>query len=329
MKPAGPSWGVAYLRADQVWAQWHITGAGIIIGAMGSGVDWTHPDIHAQYLGSAGNHNYTWFDPWEGTTAPVDTNGIGTHTLGTALGANGIGVAKGARWIACRSLARDLGNIAYYLDCMQFLFAPFPHGGDPWTAGDPARGAHILDAAWLCPPLEGCDAITLAGAIGHLQDAGQMVVTGAGNDGPACRTIGSPGLAEAALTVGALDASGTVASFSSRGPITQDNSGRTKPDLMAPGVSILSSLPDARYAAFNGTSMAAAHVAGVVALLWSANPALIGNIERTKQILTETARHSFTPASELCGPGSHGQNNLYGYGGVDALAAVQMALGKP
>jgi subtilisin family serine protease len=327
--PTGLSWGVAYIKADQVWARWNITGKGVTIGAMGSGVDWTYPALRAQYLGSEGNHNYTWFDPWEGTTAPVDTNGIGTHTLGTALGANGIGVAPGARWIACRSLARDLGNIAYYLDCLQFLFAPFPQDGNPWTDGDPARGAHIVNAAWLCPPWEGCDATTLSGAIEQLQHAGQMVVTGAGNDGPACSSIGSPGLAQAALTVGAIDDRGTIAGFSSRGPITLDNSGRAKPDVVAPGVGIISSLPDARYAEFHGTSMASSHVAGVVALLWSANPLLIGDIERTKEILTETARHAPALASDPCGPSSNGRNDLYGFGVVDALAAVQVALGRP
>jgi subtilisin family serine protease len=315
---------VTYIKADQVWARWNITGEGITVGAIGSGVDWTHSDLHDQYLGLEGNHDYTWFDPWEGTTEPVDTNGIGTHTLGTVLGANGIGVAPGAHWIACRSLARDLGNLALYLDCLQFLFAPFPQKGDPFIDGDPTRGAHIVNAAWICPHWEGCDAITLSVAIEHLRNAGQMFVTGAGNDGPACGTIGPPGLAEAALTVGAIDANGTIANFSSRGPITLDSSGRAKPDVVAPGAAIISSLPDGRYAEFDGTSMATSHVAGVVALLWSANPALIGDIERTKQIMAETARH--TLVSDLCGAGTDTRNNVYGFGVVDALEAVRVAL---
>ena len=294
-------------------------------GVASTGVDWHHPDLHDQYLGSDGQHDYTWFDPWEGTTAPVDTNGIGTHTLGTVLGANGIGVAPGAHWIACRSLARDQGNLALYLDCMQFLLAPFPQVGDPFMDGDPTRGAHIINAAWNCPHWEGCDASTLSIAIEHLNNAGQMFVTGAGNDGPTCGSIGSPGLAEAALTVGAIDASGAIANFSGRGPITLDGSGRAKPDIVAPGAAIISSLPDARYAEFDGTSMATSHVAGVVALLWSANPSLVGDIERTRQIIAETAH--YMPVSDVCGSGTEKRNNVYGYGVVDALEAVRVARG--
>ena len=324
------SWGVAFVHADQVWARWNVTGKGIIVGAMGSGVDWLHPDISAQYLGAAGQHDYTWFDPWEGTTAPVDTNGIGTHVVGTMVGANGIGVAPGARWIACRSLARDFGNPALYLDCMQFLFAPFPLRGNPFIDGDPSRGAHIVLGGWICPAWEGCDAITFPIAIQHLRDAGQLFVAGAGNDGPACGTIVTPGSAAAALTVGAVDARGVIANFSSRGPVTLDGSLRAKPDVLAPGVGIISSLPDGRYAEFNGTSMAAAHVVGLVALLWSADPALIGDIDQTVKIIAETAQAPVVPAAAAsCAAGAGQPHSAYGIGVVDALAAVRLALHAP
>jgi len=111
-----------------------------------------------------------------------------------------------------------------------------------------------------------------------------------------------------------------------------DGSGRPKPDLVAPGLGIISSLPDARYAEFHGTSMAASHLAGVVALVWSANPALIGDITRTRLILTSSARRPPGPIADPCGPpqavgpAGAGRDNLYGYGEVDALAAVQAAL---
>jgi subtilisin family serine protease len=210
---------------------------------------------------------------------------------------------------------------------MQFLFAPFPQHGNPFTDGIPARGAHIVNGGWYCPPWEGCDAITLSIAIEHLRHAGQMFVAGAGNDGPACGTIGPPGLAEAALTVGAVDRHGVIADFSGRGPVTLDGSGRAKPDVVAPGVGILSSLPDGRYAEFGGTSMAVSHVAGLVALLWSANPALIGDIPRTEQIIAETAHD--VPVPNVCGAGNGKPNNVYGFGVVDALEAVRMALDKP
>jgi subtilisin family serine protease len=102
-------------------------------------------------------------------------------------------------------------------------------------------------------------------------------------------TVGVPGLAAAALTVGALNRQGGIADFSSRGPVTLDGSGRTEPDVMAPGVGVISSLPDERYAEFSGIAMAVSHLAGTAALLWSADPALKWNIDRTAQIIEATA----------------------------------------
>jgi hypothetical protein len=325
-KPADLPWGITTIRADQVWQTWGISGQGVVVGSIGNGVDWRHPDLRQAYLGSEANHDYTWYDPWEHTREPIDTNGIGTHTLGTILGANGSGVAPGARWIACRSLARDLGNLPLYLDCMQFLFAPFPQAGEAFRDGDPGRGAQIVDAEFICPPYEGCDASTLSLAIEHLRHGGQMFVTGAGNEGPGCTSILPPGTSPAALTVGALGRNGQTAPFSGRGPVTADGSGQVKPDLVAPGVGIISDLPDARYAEFNGTSMAAAHVAGVAALLWSADPALAGDIDRTVQILNQTARH--LPNEGAC-DGPAGTSNVSGAGLVDAFEAVKLARQGP
>jgi hypothetical protein len=328
--PASPglSWGVDDIDAEQVWQQFGVTGEGIIVGEADSGVDWNHPALHDQYLNAdsdtTGAHDYTWFDPWYGTTKPVDTSGHGTHTLGTILGQGGIGVAPGARWIGCRNLARNLGDPAYYLDCMQFLFAPHPQTGDPFTEGDPTRGAHVTNNSWGCPPQEGCDGRTLAIAVTHLYDAGQMFVVSAGNDGPDCSTVWSPASADDALSVGASTESHDIAQFSSRGPVLADGSGRIKPDVAAPGVRIYSSIPGGDYGYSQGTSMAGPHVTGLVALLWSANPDLIGDVDTTEQIIDSTAR--FIPADTLCGGVSDEENNDGGYGEVDALEAVRMAL---
>jgi subtilisin family serine protease len=241
------------------------------------------------------------------------------------VGGLGIGVAPDAEWIACRNLARNLGNTSIYLDCMQFLFAPFPAGGNPFTEGDPARGAHITNNSWGCPREEGCfTAPPLAIAVEHLRDAGQAFVVGAGNSGPSCSTIDSPALADAAISIGAIGQDGTIASFSSRGPISFDGSGRAKPDLVAPGVDVISSIPDEGYAAYPGTSMASPHVAGVIALMWSANPALIGNIDATEQILRDTA--TYVTAGNSCGSEGEDFNYSYGYGIVNAYGAVEAAL---
>ena len=96
------------------------------------------PELANSYRGRNGDHNFNWYDPWYGAQQPQDINGHGTHTLGSVLG-NSTGVAPDAQWIACANLARNLGNPAYYLDCMQFMLAPFPLGGSPFSDGDPAR----------------------------------------------------------------------------------------------------------------------------------------------------------------------------------------------
>ena len=105
---------------------------------------------------------------------------------------------------------------------------------------------------------------------------------------------------------------------------------RTKPDIAAPGVGILSAYPGGTYEYNDGTSMAGPHVVGVVALMWSANPALIGDIDRTEQILIETAQITEHYAvSPTCGDPETRPNNLVGYGVVNAFAAVEMALAEP
>jgi len=326
--PGGLATGVDQIDAERVWSELGVTGEGIVVGHADSGVDWNHSAIHSQYLGSGSDHNYTWFDPWEGTSEPTDTNGHGTHTLGIVLGQGGIGVAPGARWIACRNLARNLGNPGFYLDCMQFLFAPYPQGSDPFTDGDPLRGADLTNNSWGCPPEEGCDAITLSIAVEHLRNAGQMFVVSAGNEGPQCDTIWAPANADAAFSVGAIDPlTGQITDFSSRGPVLGDGSGRIKPDVVAPGYEILSAVPGGGYTPLPGTSMAGPHVAGLVALLWSADPSLRGDIDQTERIITETAHYH--PAPDLCGGDGAERNNVYGYGSIDALAAVRMALAQP
>lgn len=324
-----PGWNIKMIGADKVWEEFGARGAGIVIGQSDSGVEGTHPALAAQYRGAAAGDDYNWFDPWDGTTSPVDAGGHGTHTLGTILGAGGIGVAPEAAWFACANLARNLGNSALYLDCMQFMLAPFPRGGDPFTDGDPTRAAHVLNNSWGCPEIEGCDPTSLQQAAENLRAAGIFVVVSAGNDGPGCSTVTAPlALYDAVFSVGAIDRLGNMAEFSSRGPVMADGSGRMKPDIAAPGVDIFSSLPGGTYGPNSGTSMAGPHLAGVVALLWSANPNLIGDIEQTERIIIETADpYSGSFAETGCFEGG-APNAAYGYGVVNAYEAVKMALGK-
>lgn len=324
--PNAPQWNLTMIGADRVWKEFGVRGRGVIVGQSDSGVDGKHPELAEQYRGRNGGDDYNWLDPWNHTPSPTDGGGHGTHTLGSVLGKT-VGVAPEAEWIGCVNLGRNLGNPARYLDCLQFLLAPYPQRGDALRDGDPARGAQILNNSWGCPDVEGCDPNALLPAARALADAGVFVVASAGNDGPACSTVRDPiALYAEVFSVGAVDESGRLTDFSSRGPVEVDESGRVKPDIVAPGERVLSALPGGSYGLNSGTSMAGPHIVGVVALMWSANPALIGDIETTARILRETARPANLAGLDIqCGDPSARPNDLTGYGIVDAYAAVNRA----
>ena len=326
--PDEVQWNISMIGADKVWDEFNVRGEGIVIGQSDSGADADHPEIKDSYRGLTEGNDYNWFDPWNGKPEPYDEGGHGTHTLGTILGQNGIGVAPDAEWFACSNLTRNLANPALYLDCMQFMLAPFPLNSDPFVDGDPTRAADVLNNSWGCPEIEGCDPNSLLPAADNLRDAGIFVVVSTGNDGPNCSTVTAPlSLYDSVFSVGAIDQFGNMAEFSSRGPVIVDGSGRMKPDISAPGVDIFSALPDNTYGYASGTSMAGPHIAGVVALLWSAEPSLVGDIDRTEQIIIETAQ-SYTGNTSLgCFDGDL-PNAAYGYGVVDVYAAVKQALNK-
>jgi subtilisin family serine protease len=323
--PAEPQWNITSIGADRVWNELGVTGKDIVVGQSDSGMQGDHPALRDGYRGRDGQDDYNWLDPWNHTRKPSDIGGHGTHTLGSILGRGGIGVAPGADWFGCVNLARNLGDPARYLDCMQFMLAPYPQGGNSFKDGDPTRAAHVLNNSWGCPPIEGCDANALAPAVSALRAAGVFVVASAGNEGPRCGSVSDPiAIYEAVLSVGAVDQSGNLAPFSSRGPVTVDGSGRIKPDIVAPGVNVLSSMPGSTYGSNSGTSMAGPHVVGVVALMWSAQPKLIGDIDQTERILAETAQPYAGPQDNCSNRGR--PNDDVGYGLVDAYAAVKAAL---
>ena len=317
--PNGPQWNIRAVGADRVWADFRVDGHGVVVGSSDSGVDGTHPALRDSFRGGQDS----WLDPWNGTRAPVDHGGHGTHTLASAVGRDGIGVAPGAQWVGCVNLARNLGTPARYLDCLQFMLAPYPPGGDPFDDGRPDRAPHVLTNSWGCPTIEGCDEAALRPAIAALRRAGIFFAAAAGNTGPFCDSIDDPPAPYAeTFTVGAVDRDGRVTDFSSRGPVR----GATKPDVVAPGAGVVSALPGGGYGELDGTSMATPHVAGVVALMWSANPGLIGDVDRTAGILRATARpaEASRPSGgerDECG----GLANISGAGLIDAYAAVQAA----
>lgn len=341
-------YGLDFTHAPDVWALGY-TGQGIVVASQDTGVEWDHPALKAAYRGlitdtttTTITHVYNWYDAW-GTAGrpnrcandaqvPCDDDGHGTHTVGTMVGdatvisGTVLGMAPDAQWIGCRNMKNGVGTPASYTACFEFFLAPYPQGGDPSTDGHPELAPHIINNSWGCPPSEGCDADSLRQVVETVRAAGQMVVASAGNNGVfGCGSVQDPiAIYDATFSIGAHSSTGAIASFSSRGGVTVDGSGRMKPDLSAPGVNVYSTDVNSGFQSLSGTSMASPHVAGATALLWSAVPALVGEIDMTEQVLLKSA----TPVPfNQCGEGGTPitPNNTYGYGRLDILAAVQMA----
>lgn len=334
--------GINNTKAPEVWALGY-TGQGIVVGGADTGYLWDHTALKSHYRGwngSVASHDYNWHDAIHASTgscvgnsaAPCDDNSHGTHTMGTAVGDDGltnqIGMAPGAKWIGCRNMDQGNGTPATYIECMEFFLAPYPVAGTP-AQGDPSKAPHVTTNSWSCPPSEGCSVDSLQSAVEAQRTAGIMMVAAAQNSGPSCSTIfDPPGIYDAVYSIGALNTGlDTIASFSSRGPILADGSGRLKPDLSAPGTNTRSCVNTTvlSYGSKSGTSMATPHVAGAVALLWSAQPLLIGDVTTTETILNETAAHIL---SSTCDGGGTGitPNNTFGDGRLDIKAAVDRAL---
>jgi len=344
--PTAIEWNITKVGAPSVWALGD-TGQGTVIGGQDTGYDWDHPALINQYRGwngASANHNYNWHDSIHSggggvcgvnATAPCDDNNHGTHTMGTMVGSdnyqnpasatNAIGMAPGARWIGCRNMNQGNGTPTTYSECFQWFIAPTDlSGNNP----DPAQAPHVINNSWGCPPSEGCtDPLILQTVVDNTRAAGIVVVVSAGNAGSACSTVADPAAIYASsFSVGSTTSTDAISSFSSRGPVTIDGSNRLKPNISAPGSSIRSSIPGTGYqGGWNGTSMAGPHVAGLVGLLISANPALAGNVSGLEDIIETSAVHLQT--TQTCG-GTNGQipNNVFGYGRIDALAAYNAAI---
>lgn len=309
-------WGVDRIQADDVWSTFGVRGEGIVVASIDSGVKVEHPALARQYRGLAGRvvtQDYNWFDPSGicGTPAPCDNNNHGTHTMGTMVGDDGagnqIGVAPGARWIAAKGCETSSCSDTALLASGQWMLAPTRIDG---TDPDPAKRPNIINNSWGAA----AGRTWFSDTIDAWRAAGIFPAFSNGNSGPACGTAGSPGNDEDAFASGAFDVNNAIASFSSRG----SSGGPTKPNLAAPGVNVRSSIADGGYAALNGTSMASPHTAGTVALMWSAAPSLVGDITGTMDLLNRTAVDT---ADLTCG-GTEANNNVWGEGRLDALAAV-------
>ena len=311
-------------------------GEGVVVAGQDTGYDWDHPALKQSYRGWDGitvSHDYYWHDAIHSgggvcgadSTVPCDDHWHGTHTMGTIVGESNdmqIGVAPEARWIGCRNMDQGVGTPSTYAECFEFFIAPYPVVGTP-AQGDPSMAPDVINNSWSCPLSEGCDLDHIAflnQVVDNVRAAGIMVVSSAGNVGGACGTVNQPpAMFDSVYSVGATqsDALDPIAVFSSRGTSTD----LLKPDISAPGVGVLSSVPGTGYSTAQGTSMASPHVVGAVALLWSARSDLRGQIQITEDILNQTSVPRY---STQCGDAPQTvPNSVYGWGRVDAYAAVR------
>jgi hypothetical protein len=325
---------IIFVKAPDVWALGY-TGEGTVMAGNDTGLDWDHPAIINQYRGwngSSADHNYNWWDA-TGTypTVPGDGHGHGTHTTGTMVGDDGvgnqIGMAPGAQTVHCKNMTDGgSGDDSTFTECFEWDLAPWDlTGSNP----DPDLAPSAINNSW---GYWGGGAPQFEDEIAALRAAGIVVEVSAGNEGSGCSTLRSPGDYHQSLTTGSVQHSGgslpgTITGFSSRGPSSL-YPGEFMPDVMAPGENIRSSIPGGGFqGGWSGTSMSGPHVTALVALMWDASPGIAGDVELTEQIIMDTAVPLTGQSGSNCGGDyTTGPNNDWGFGTIDALAAVEEAI---
>ena len=290
----------------------------VVVGIIDSGVDSTHSAISKNYRGNDSSlAAYSWYNTINGKDGsqekPYDDRGHGTHVCGTILGSKEnalLGVAPKAKWIGVKVFDQDgeTDNVKL-LKAGEWIMAP---------NGDPTKAPKVVNNSWGGNSNDGF----FQEIVKKWREAGIFPVFSAGNVGPfndgGDDSIGTPGAYPESYAVGAIRKDEHIAKFSLRGKSSYTN--KIKPDIVAPGVNILSCIPGQKYTIYTGTSMAAPHVTGVIALMLQVNPNL--TVDQIENILNETALplkdeyYTTTP------------NNGYGYGKVNAVSAVQLAMGQ-
>lgn len=307
-----PEPNLALVNAPAMWSLGY-QGQDVVIASMDTGVDVTHPDLGSQWRGGANS----WFDPYgEHPSAPVDfagsSSGHGTATMGVmvggAKGGTAIGMAPAAQWIAVKIFNdRGVGTMSKIHASFQWLLDP---DGNPLTDDAP----HVVNGSWTFQA-PGCD-LEFEADLQALRAAGILPVFAAGNSGPNPKTSLSPGNNPSAFPVGNVTNNDEIYADSSRGPTACGGLERTFPSLVAPGVKIHSSDLFGLYAELTGTSLAAPHVSGALALLLSAFRDLT---------VSQQVGALINGAVDL---GPTGPDNDFGYGRLDVLQAYQWLKGS-
>jgi subtilisin family serine protease len=292
---------VQVTNAPAMWSAGFL-GQGVVVASLDTGVDVTHPDLSAAWRGGSNS----WFDPnGEHPTTPTDFDGHGTSTMGVIVGGSAggssIGVAPAAKWIAAKIFNdRGVATAAGIHQAFQWVLDP---DRNPATADAPS----VVNNSWTMTS-PGCD-LSFQLDLRSLRAAGILPVFAAGNAGPGTATSVSPGNNPEAFAVGATDNSGAIDWSSSRGPSSCGEPSTTFPELVAPGVNIRSADLFQSWRSLTGTSIAAPHVAGALALLASAFPG--ASPDRQASALQLGARDL----------GAAGPDDVFGSGGLDVFGA--------
>lgn len=254
--PEKSSWGVAAIGAEAAWRR-GLDGRGVVVGIIDSGASALHEQLAPGFRGG----DRSWFDPRGRSAEPQDTRtGHGTGVLSCAVGRNvsgvTLGVAPGARWIACAGLPEGRYNNVLATACADWML----------TRGQP----DVLLIAWLLPA-EGCDR-SLQPIVDAWRAAEILPVFAAGNHGPAAGTSRSPANYTNALSVGGLGRDGAPWPGTSRGP--GGCGGTAFPLLSAPAEDLVAAFPitPTTYVRARGTSFAAGLAAGAAAILLQRDP---------------------------------------------------------
>ena len=317
--PATTEWNISRIHAPELWNA-GISGSGVVVASLDTGVDVTHPDLGPKWRGGGCGTPPdcdSWFDPYTNSIQPYDkagsSTGHGTGTMGVMAGesaTDAYGVAPGVKWIAAKIFS-DAGTAdeSDIILAMQWLLFP---------GGNVANAPDVVNNSWgynsspnVCQTPNGLQA-----AIQSVETAGIAVVYSAGNSGPNTSTSVSPANYQGNFAVGATDSTNNIALFSSRGPSACPDRTTSFPNVVAPGVNIYTSAPSGTYKSWEGTSFSAPHVSGAMALLVSAFPELTP--AQLEAVLEQTALHLIGSPPDDTVP-----NNIYGYGLIDVASAYK------
>lgn len=306
-------WNIKTVKADELWSL-GIKGQNVVIASLDTGVDITHPDLITKFRGG----NNSWFDPYGRHLEPFDINGHGTQTLGVIVGGDSsgrhIGIAPDAKWIAAKIF--DDNGLATYSAIHEAFGWLLDPDNDPNTDDVP----DIVNNSWGFIEANNCNN-EFEEDINILRSSGISVIFSAGNSGPSPASSVSPANNAGAISVGSVDMNKDIALSSARGPSAC--TGEIYPHVVAPGVSIkttdlyLNGTNPEPYKIVNGTSFAAPHVSGALALLKSFFT------DKPMDILENAIK---TTSFDL---GISGDDNVYGKGLIDVKRAYNILSNTP